>query len=118
LLRARGEHQRHLCHRIEPCGARVQQNGADALADLGSAGLARGEHVDAFGAQDRSQLLQLGGFAAAVEALEGDELPAPLLIAHAAIISTATRVWLPSLYVITSKFGIILLAASQGELFA
>src|SRR5271167_645297 len=42
LLCAGGEHQRHLCHRVETCSARIQQHSANALANLGSARLAGG----------------------------------------------------------------------------
>jgi hypothetical protein len=112
LLGAGSEHERHLSHGIEALGARVEQHSANALANLGSAGLASGEHINAFRAQHLRQLPQLSGFAAAVEAFEGDELAAHGRMAHAAIISS--RLGRPSRATDKRRRVILLIAHQRG----
>jgi len=81
--------KRHLRPGIEPGGSRVQQNRADTFTNLGPPRLTCGHHVDSLRSQHRRQVFQLGGFAAAVKALECNEPPAHFLSTHAVIISTA-----------------------------
>jgi len=52
------------------------RRGPDAAAELAVGGLARGHHIAAGGAERRCEAFDLGGLAAAVEALEDDQLPA------------------------------------------
>jgi len=55
-------------------GARIEQDGADLLADGCSARFPGDHDLTTFGAQRLGEALELGRLAAAVEAFEGDEL--------------------------------------------
>src|SRR5438876_12163610 len=76
MLSAGGEHQRQLSLRVQAQGSRIEQQLAYALADGGAAGLTRGHHFVARGAQRGRQLLHLRALAATVKSLESDEYPA------------------------------------------
>ena len=71
MLRAGGRVEERLRPRLDV--AAVQDELADLLAELGPAGLTRGEDRFSVGLEPRPQELCLRRFARAVEALEGDE---------------------------------------------
>jgi hypothetical protein len=76
-LGAVGEHEGHFSFGGDGAelglAARVKQDGADAVAESGAAGLAEGDDTAAVGFERTGEALQLGGFARPVEAFEGDE---------------------------------------------
>ena len=79
-LGAVGEHEGHLGERSDGAerglGARVEQDGADAVAERGGAGLAQGDDGVAGGGEPGGETAQLGGFAGAVQPFERDEVAA------------------------------------------
>ena len=74
MLRARGEHQRHLSHRGQAGGRGVQDNVADFFPSWRATGFARNDDGDSPRSQGFGQFLDLRALAGAVEAFEGDEL--------------------------------------------
>ena len=76
-LGAVGEHEGHLGFGGDGAegglGAGVEQDGADAVAEGGAAGLAEGDDAVAGGLERGGEALELRGLAGAVEAFEGDE---------------------------------------------
>src|SRR5215468_5658969 len=76
MLRARGEHERHLRHGVEFGGGGVEYDVADLLAGRGASGFARDDDGEAASAQSFGELCHLRTFAGAVETFEGDEFSA------------------------------------------
>ena len=76
-LSAVGEHEGHLGFGGDGAevglAAGVEQDGADAVAEGRAAGLAEGDDAVAVGFECGGEVLELRGFAGAVEAFEGDE---------------------------------------------
>jgi hypothetical protein len=72
-LGAVGEHEAELGHGIEVLGFGVEEQAADAVADAGASRLAGNGDRKALGFKISGELAQLGGFAGAVEAFEGEE---------------------------------------------
>lgn len=68
-------------------GARIEQNAANALAHLGASGLARGQYFQAPLTQKVGEPLLVRALAAAIEALEGDELSAFCFVPHRGMIT-------------------------------
>ena len=61
---------------VSGVAAGVEDDGADAVAEGGSAGVAEGDDVVSGGLKCSGEEAELGGFAGAVQALEGDEVAA------------------------------------------
>src|SRR5690242_1199889 len=74
ILGAVGKHEGQLCHGREARGARIQQDRPQAVSQSSPARLACDDDIYALAAQVSRELLQLGRFAGAVEALKGNEL--------------------------------------------
>ena len=76
-LGAVGEHEGELSEGLDGAdggfGAGVEEEGADAVAEGGSAGLAQGYDGSAVGAEVGFQAAELSGFAGAVDTFEGDK---------------------------------------------
>ena len=76
-LGAVGEHEGHLGFGGDDAevgfAAGVEEDGADAVAEGRASGLAKGDDRVAGGLERGGKVLELGGFAGAVEAFEGDE---------------------------------------------
>src|ERR1051326_6081617 len=76
VLRAIGEHERELSRSGKAGGPGAEQHGPQILPERGPAGLARGNHVQSAAAQVTGKVLQLSGFAHAVESLKSNEFSA------------------------------------------
>ncbi len=72
-LGARGEHESQLSHGIEALGFRIEEQGADAIADVGASGLAGDGDGETLGFEVRGEFAELRGFAGAIQAFEGEE---------------------------------------------
>ena len=72
-LGAGGEHESQLGHGIEALGLRVEEQGADAIADACASGLARDGDGETLGLEVRGEFAELRRFAGAVQAFEGEE---------------------------------------------
>jgi hypothetical protein len=79
-LGAVGEHEGHLGERADGAergfGAGVEQNGANAVAERGGAGVAQHDNGVAGAVSQAARRRKLGGLAGAVETFEGDEVTA------------------------------------------
>ena len=72
-LGASGEHESELGHGIEALGFRVEEQGADAVADAGASRLAGDGDGETLSFEVRGEFAELRRFAGAVQAFEGEE---------------------------------------------
>src|ERR1700735_3265068 len=76
MLRARCEHERHLCHRRKALRGGVEQNSSDLFSRRSSSRLARFNILVAGRAQSRGQLAQLRALAGSIKSFESDKFSA------------------------------------------